>query len=311
MFMAIWWCLQPVCFGFWIWTPEEKKLQNPKWTAKLTPQEQLKYGQSFFDAQEYKKAIVEFRRLLKHFPKALEAAEAQYYLGRSYEELDNPYAAYLAYQKVIDKYPFSEKMNQVLEREFEIAGQLTEIDKKFLGMTFSRDSQAIEVYRQIIDNAPYSTWAPLSQYKVGLTFKSLGRFDEAKVAFEKVLENYPESEWAEAAKFQIALSASDASLDASYDQELTQEAKQRFEAFLKKHPEAELSEKAQSEITYLTSKEAEKEFSVAQFYEKQRAYKSALIYYDGIIKTYPKTVWAQRAMERIQILNREDITENQ
>jgi len=292
-------------FAFWVWSPKTKKFENPKWTARQTPKEQFEFAKSLYDLSEFKKAYVEFRKVIKFFPKAYEAAESQFYIGACFEKFSKPYHAYLAYQKVIDKYPFSDKMEDVLEREFAIAEQLTEEDSKFLGLTFPQEHLAIEIYQKIISNAPYSKWAPLSQYKIGVVLKAVERFGEAKKEFQKVIAEYPESEWAESAKFQIAFSASKASLASDYDQELTKEAKERFERFIQTHPDIDLSEDAQEIIGELENKEAEKDFNIAQFYEKQREFNSATMYYESILARYPKSKWAQMALERMQLLEEE------
>jgi len=292
-------------FAFWIWTPKDKKWTNPKWAAKHSPEEQFAFAKQIFDSGDYKTALVEFKKLLRHFPESFEAAEAQFYIGECLEEMGKLYDAYLSYQKVIDKYPFSERMVDVLERELKIADVIAEQEMKLLGLAIPQYHHAITIYRKIIDNYPYGNLAPISQYRIGLTLKTAGSLDEAKSEFEKVASNYPESEWAEAAKFQIAQTASMASLDADYDQELTQEAKGRYEEFLTKHPEADLSKEAQEEISGLTDKEAEKDFNVAQYYEKQKAYKSAALYYKEVVKKFSKSTWAKKSLERIEALEEE------
>jgi len=292
--------------AFWIWTPKEKKFVNPKWTAKDSPPEQLAYIKEFFEKEDYKNTIVECRALLRHYPEAYEAAEAQIYIGNSLEKLGKLYDAYLAYQKVIDKYPFSDTMNTVLKKQFEIANVLAEKEIKILGMSFPQQYYAIEIYKKIIENYSYGELAPLSQYKIGLVLKSLGSFIEAKDEFEKVISTYPESEWVEPAKYQVAESASLASLNADYDQALSEEAKDRFQEFVEQHPDAEFSNRTREQIQVLSDKAAEKDYSIAQFYEKQRAYQSAEIYYKDVIKRYPKSVWAEKANEQIRNLRKEN-----
>jgi tetratricopeptide (TPR) repeat protein len=107
----------------------------------------------------------------------------------------------------------------------------------------------LEIFQKVIENAPYGKYAAASQYKIGLTLKAKGEFTEATEGFQKVLDNYPNSEWAEPAKFQIAICAARSSLDASYDQTMTQEAVEKFKTFLATHPDAELSDQAGSVST--------------------------------------------------------------
>jgi len=306
---AAWFCLfifiSSSAFAFWVWSPRTKKFENPRWTAKQTPKEQFDFAKSLFDLGEFKKAYDEFKKVIKFFPNSFEAAESQFYIGACYEKLDKPYQAYLAYQKVIDKYPFNNRMETILEREFNIASILAKSKSKVLGITFPSYYLAIEIYEKIIANAPYSKWAPMSQYQIGMVLKSAGRFSEAKEQLQKVIDDYPESEWVEPAKYEIAITASKASLAADYDQRLTKEAKERFQTFVENNQDEDLKDNAQQMMVELEDKEAEKDFGVAQFYEKQKEYKSAVIYYESILSRYSRSKWAQRALERLQLLEKE------
>ncbi len=291
--------------AFWIWTPQTKKWTNPKYAPKESPQEQLVFAKSYYDSEDYETAIRELRKLIKHYPDAVEAPEAQFYLGSCLEELGKYYEAYQAYQKVIARYPFSARTQDVLEREYIVAQKLVDYRTSFVGINMSGENAAVEIFRQIIENAPYGKFAAASQYKIGLVNKAKGFFQDANKEFQKVVDNYPESEWAEPAKFQIALCADRSSLDASYDQTLTEEAKEKFREFASKHPDAELSGQATERIGALRDKEAESQYLVGQFYEKKKAYKSAKIYYNYVVKSYPKSPWAIKSLERLQLLERE------
>jgi len=301
----VFFCSVNLSYGFWIWSPKTKQFANPKWAVKNNPKEQLEFAKAFLETGEYKKALDEFRRLLKYYPESLEAPEAQFYIGECLEKTDDLYNAYLAYQKTIDKYAFTDKIDAVLESEFRIAGELSDAKVKLLGIDVPQYYHAITIYRKVIENSPYGKLAASSQYKIGIILKNAGDFSEARKEFEKVISNYPNSEWSEAAKFQVAKTSSLSSLKPEYDQEASGEAIDKYEQFLKKHPQAELSKEAKKEVGSLTDKQAEKDFKVAEFYEKQKAYKSAEIYYEGVIKQYPDTVWANNARDKIKVLTKE------
>ena len=108
-------------YSYWIWTPKTGKWINPKTAVKPTPKEQLDLAMSLYDIKKYEDAKREFKKLVKAYPKSAEAAESQYYLGLTEEAQDNLYEAFLSYQKVIDKYPFSERIQEVIEKEYKIA----------------------------------------------------------------------------------------------------------------------------------------------------------------------------------------------
>lgn len=292
-------------YSYWIWTPKSGKWVNPKNQVKPTPKEQFDFAKGLFDQKLYEDAKRELTKLIKAYPKSLEASESQYYLGLTEEALGNLYEAYQAYQKVIDKYPFSERIQEIIEREYKIGEAFMSGEKrKALGIALPVENPSIEIFSKVVDNSSFGPLAPKAQYKLGLVLKSLMRYYEAEDAFNKVISNYPDSEWSEAAKFQIASCRAALSRGPAYDRGAAEEAKQQFEEFVKNHPDATLSREAEQNIGQLKEKEAESSFNIARFYEKQKQPEAAKIYYNDIINNYSGSRWAAIAIERLQIMEK-------
>ncbi len=306
LIFAICWSLGAgPAYAYWIWTPKTRKWINPKTAVKPTPKEQFDFAKSLFDEKKYEDAKREFRKLVKSYPKAYEASESEYYLGLSEEAEGNLYEAFKAYQKVIDKYPFSERIQELIEREYKIGEEfLSGVKRKSFGMTLPVENPAIEIFGKVVENSTYGPLAPAAQYKLGLVLRGLLRYYEAEEAFNKVISSYPESNWAEAAKFQLAECRAAASRGPDYDQGATDEAKQKFEEFLKDHPDAVLTRDAEKNIEQLREKEAEGSYNVARFYEKQKAYEAAKVYYGDIVSNHPESIWAAKALERLQMMEK-------
>jgi len=288
--------------AFWVWTPETNKWVNPKYAVKDTPSEQLQFALGFYEAKEYKEAIRELKKLIKHFPRAREAPDAQYYIGLSLEEQEQLFDAFKGYQVVIDKYPFSERSAEIVKRQYDIGVKLLEGEdrkSKFMESLKGTNYNVIEIFKTVIKNAPYGDYAPLAQYKMGLYLMENHLFQEARDEFEKVLNDYPDSEWAKAAKYQIAITDARRSSGAQYDQKITQAAVEEFEDFLEIYPDAELSKKAKEQIRKLREKEAENNFVIAQFYEKRKNYKASKIYYQIVVDDYKNSSWAKKALTKI------------
>lgn len=292
--------------AFWVWTPETRKWVNPKYAVKETPQKQLEYALQAAESGDYKKAEQEMRKLIKHYPKAREAADAQFHIGKFEEEQGEFSKAFKSYQMVIKKYPFTRRTNEVVKRQYEMACRLlegkTEEQEGFWAKVAVSNVNLEDIFKQIIKNAPYGEYAAPSQYKIGLFLKEEGLLQEARDAFEKTVNDYPNSEWAKAARYQIALADAQRSSAAGYDQKITESAIEEFKGFVQDYPDAELSKEAKSHISGLREKEAENNFLIAGFYEKQKKYKAAKMYYSMIVDQYKDTVWAKKALEKIQEL---------
>jgi len=292
-------------YPYWIWTPKTGKWVNPKTAVKPTPKEQFDFAKSFYDEKKYNDAKRELAKLVRSYPKSLEASEGQYYLGLIEQAQGNLYEAYLAYQKVIDTYPFSERIQEIIEREYKIGEAfMSGYKRKAMGVPLPVENPAAEIFAKVVENSTYGPLAAKAQYKLGLVLKSLLRYYEAEEAFNKLLSNYPDSEWASAAKFQIAASRAAVSRGPEYDQGAAGEAKQKFEEFVKEHPDAVLSRDAEKNIGQLQEKEAESIYNIGRFYEKQKQYNAAKVYYQDIIDRYESGFWAAKAYARMRVLEK-------
>lgn len=292
-------------YAFWIWSPKTNRWVNPKYSVKSTPKEQLKYALEFFEQAKYKEAIIEFSKLIKYYPKAFEASEAQFYIGSSLQGEDKLYEAFKAYQRVIEKYPFSTRIDEIIELQLKI-GQafMAGHKRKALGVELPVENPATEIFAKVVENSVYGKYAAKAQYLLAMTLKNIGRFQEARDEFEKVVSTYPDSEWVSPAKFQAADCAGKIAPKVEYDQESTKEAKKKFEDFVKSHPDIVLSSEAQTQIDSLKEKEAKGNLNIAQFYEKQKKYEAAKIYYLDIVTSCPYCDSATAARERLKELER-------
>jgi len=304
-------------YPFWIWSPKTQEWKNPKYSALATPYLQYKQALKLFEEEKFKNAYQEFKKLLVHYPDAKEAAEAQYYLARCLEKFDKFYDAFLEYQKLIDSYPNSQRINEVVEREYNIGEYfLNKEHKEWLGLSLYDfvEHPSITIFGGIVNKVPHSEYAPRAQYKMGMILFQLGRYEEAREAFQKVIDNYSASEWGTSAKYQLALATSKAFPGVDYDSSYLREAASRLDEFIKDHPEAKISFKAESQLKALRNKEAKKALDTGWFYENQDQYKSGIIYYRKVVNNYPDSEYYDIAVERIEELEelvRKNITKGE
>jgi len=301
VFLAI---LPSLAQADWIWTPETGKFINPKWEVKPTPEDQLEFAQSFRDQGNCKKAMGEYKKLIKAYPRAKEAPEAEFFTGQCLEDMNKPYEAYQAYQLVIDKYPFSERAAQIVGLEYNLANHLLENKgrSKWAQVVVGSDERVIEILRTVIKDAPYGKYAAIAQYKIGLFMKERGDYQEARDEFEKTMNDYPSSEWAQASKFQIAMADMSRASDAQHEQKVTSVAMNEFNEFVKTHPDSQLTPEAQAQMARLKDKEAENNFVIAKFYQKQKNLKAARIYYKEVVNNYADTSWGPKAQAVLKII---------
>ena len=119
LIFAVFAAAAPPAFAGWVWSPQTGWI-GPTGAVKDSPEEQLAFAVAFFDRKDYGRARKELKKLVKAYKESREAAEAQYYLGRCYEEDGDYYKAFLEYRKTIQTYPSSKRFDEVLEREYQL-----------------------------------------------------------------------------------------------------------------------------------------------------------------------------------------------
>lgn len=262
---------------------------------------------AFFEDEDYKQAIAEFEKLIANYPLSKLASESQFYLGLIYEKQGEYYKAFENYQLVIDKYPFTERVEEIVEREYRIANLFYTGEKaKLFGIAIlPAKTQAIEIFGKVVENAPYGKYADMAQYKIGLIHLELKDYVNAALAFKEIVEDYPKSPLVDDAKYQIAMCAAGATSGPEYNEEDTDKAIKEFRDFVKRYPDSQMEQEASHFISELENQKAQNSFNIAQFYERQGSLESATIYYEEIIEKYPESEWAAKALEKLQVIRKQ------
>jgi outer membrane protein assembly factor BamD len=164
--------------------------------------------------------------------------------------------------------------------------------------------RAIEIYIKVVENAPYGNLAEKAQFSLGEALKKSERYDEAIMAYQKLIDDYPTSKLVDSAKYQVAYCAYKASLKPPYDSAPTERAIEAFEEFASANTNEELSKEADKTIQRLKDKAAEKSLLTARFYERQKRYQGAIIYYQEVVDKYPESSFVGEAKTKVEELKK-------
>ena len=288
-------------YAYWVWSPDIGKWVNPKKTAKDTPEEQLEWAMGFFTRQEWDRAIEEFEKIPANFPNSKLAAEGVYYVGMCWEAKQDVAKAADAYQRLIDKYPYTDRIKDAIKHEFDIANEFASGGKvKVLGIpALPGQEKAIEIYKHIVKNAPYGSYGDQAQFKIAEVYKDQGEYEEAQKAYQAVVDEYPNSELVAQAKYQIGYVAMQASKKAHFNEQYADRAIEGFQSFKNNFPADEKSVEADEAIKALRANKAATLMDTGDFYAKQKKFKSARVYYQEITDKYGDTPQALDAKKKV------------
>jgi len=249
-------------------------------------------------------ALKAYKALLRRWPLSFFAPEAQYRVGKILEDEGDFYNAFQAFQKMVTKYPSSDYFEQALDEQFRIAnlyraGEPQRIWKIPVGPSMDR---TVEMYDRIIKNAPYGTYAPESQFDIGLCREQQRKYTDAVDAYQLVLDKYPTSSVAANAQYQIGYAWMKSCQLGDYDMGAAKKAVDAFQDYLVRYPTSDKAVQAQDNIQKLGEKQTQGAFDVAKFYETQHQTRAAFIYYNEVVREDPNSAQAQFAKKRIQEL---------
>jgi outer membrane protein assembly factor BamD len=297
----------PMVKGSLVWRPGEGwSDESGGDVSASSSRDQLEAAHKLEAQGQRDDALKAYKGLLRRWPLSFFAPEAQYRMGKILEDEGDFYSAFQAFQKMVTKYPSSNYFEQALGEQYRIAnlylaGEPQKIWKIPVGPSMDR---TVEMYDRIIKNAPYGTYSPQCQFKIGLARESQRRYTDAVDAYQKVLDNYPTSDVASDAQYQIGYAWMHASQSGDYDLGAAKKAVEAFQDYLVRYPTSDKADQAQENIQHLGQKQTSGAYDIAEFYEKSHPpdRRAAYIYYNEVVREDPNSAVAQKAKKRIQEL---------
>lgn len=279
----------------------------------LTPGEEQMSGtaqQLFEKAQEAERAgnlgraIKAYRVIVKKHPKDTLAAGACFRMGQLQEQTRDYLQAAQSYAVLCEKYAKSERFDEAVEALFRIGEMYLSGRKvKILGIPIKTSmTQSVQIFNMIIRVAPYGKYTARAQFDLGRAHEKQGSNELAIAAYQSVVEKFPNDPIAVDAQYQIGYIWSKASTSGTYDPAAATHAKVGFEDFLSRYPNSEKAAQARENLKRMEHKQTSTAYDIAKFYDKQKYYRAAAIYYNEVIRQQPGSVEGERAKKRVSEL---------
>lgn len=253
---------------------------------------------------DVKRAIKDLRQLVRRYPKDALAAGAAFKYAEMQEKHGDAVKAAAAYRVVVENYPKSPKFAEAIEAQFRIGERLLNGKKvKILGIPFKASmDRAIEVFAAIVRTAPYGKYTARAQFNIGRATEKKGDAEAAVAAYTSVVDKFPNDPLAADAQYQIGYLWFNSSRNGVRDAKAVANAKTGFQDFLFRYPKSEKAAQARENLRMLEQKQTTDSFGVAKFYDKQKNYRAAVIYYNDVIRLQPGSPQASRAKQRVDEL---------
>jgi outer membrane protein assembly factor BamD len=251
-----------------------------------------------------KRAIRAYADIVRHHPKDALAPSALYRGAQLQEQQHNYLAAADSYRLFVERYAGSPHFDEAIEAQFRIGEMyLTGKKKKILGISLGNSlDRSVTIFANIVRTAPYGKYTARAQFNIGLAREKQNVPEMAVEAYQAVVNKFPDEPVAADAQYQIGYIWLMAARKGTTDAAATTNAKTAFQDFLLHYPHSEKAPQARANLALLEHKETSSSYEVAKFYDKQKYYRAAVIYYNEVIRQQPGSTESNLAKKRIDQL---------
>lgn len=150
-----------------------------------------------------------------------------------------------------------------------------------------RWQRAIDALQRFLFQDPGNEKADSAQFLIGESYFNQDQYLTAASEYLRLAQTRPAGPLADDARYRACLAYYGLSPRPELDQEYTQEAIDQCRSVTLLYPGSPFASEAADRTQELTDKLARKYYLNAEYYFKRRAYDSALIYLEHLVRTYP------------------------
>ncbi len=282
------------------WTREGGILGISEPVAK-TADLQMQYGTDLEKKGNLSGAREAYKRLIKVFPLARQAAEARFKLGGIFEKQGRYEEAFESYDELVVKHPESKEFSLALDAMYAIGKRYMNGERRrLLGLKmFASNQRSEEMFDTIIKRAPYSRSAAQVMLFRGMMMERQGKDVEALAAYQQVIERFPTDPVADDAQYQMGYIRLHSVKEGSYNNTDRVRAQESFEDFINRAPQNEKTTQARQNLQLIEGNNRKASLDVAKFYDKTGKAKAAVLSYEDVVRNFPGSQEADFAKKRI------------
>jgi outer membrane assembly lipoprotein YfiO len=290
------------------YTIKDGKLISMNEIATLSVQEHYSLAKQALEEGHWQELIRHANVVIKNFPGTDFAWDCYFYLGKGYFKMSEYEYANIHFSKYL-KQAAPKFFEEAIEYKFKIAQSYENGAKKALlgvaGMPkwLSAREEAIEIYDEVIMALPQHDLAVQSMLGKGFLQFYDGDFKESIETFQTLIRRFPKHPLAcdsYIAITEVYLKQSkEEYLDPDY-LDLAEINLKKFKQDFPSHPKIAEVESTLRNIQELFAVEL---YKTAQFYERTKKPKAAVIYYSKILSKYPEAKICLKSQKRLDALS--------
>lgn len=244
-------------------------------------------GKQADDSGNASKAIKLYDKVATRYPYAASAPQARFRQAQLIEQKGDVLKSFDAYDQFLTQFNGSGLYSTALNRQIAIAQSAADGDLKqsTLGLKTKLSlDKTVAMLGKVLSNAPKSPAAARAQFTIGQLYENNNKSKEAIQSYRTLVSDQPYSPQAPEALFRIGVILTAEADRGNQNQANLDLAKEAFNDYLLQYPNHSRNSEARKMIANLGGRDLQRSFDIAEFYLKTGKTESAKVYYRDIVK---------------------------
>lgn len=227
--------------------------------------------------------------------------EAVFLLGQSLYMRELFYQAYEQYEQVVDN-TSGDLFRAALERERDVAQAFLSGKKRVVWKIFRFPAydEAIEILDRVWERVPGTRLGEEALLIKANYFYNRGDMDLAQDEYAHLAQEYPAGRFVQFAMLRSAVAAEAAFPGIRFDDRPLVEAQERYRQLQQAFPVYAERENIDQRLRGIREARAEKDLTIARWYQRTRQPASAEFYYRLVLRDWPETLAATEARQALR-----------
>lgn len=264
---------------------------------------QFEYCKELVADESYSKAAKHLDALVREWPTAKEAPQAQLMLAQLLlEKIDDLEAAFAEYRYLLDFYSLQCDYNAIADKLYEVAQKMRVEGKTIVFFRFRNTVDVRRAFECCVLRAPGAVWTPDAMLTIAELREEEGKFTEAIKVYENLRNIYPNGEQSRTSLYCEAKVRMEVLREHEYNRSRCRDTIAFLKLAEKGCDDRHRAEVLQwlDEARGMLEKEA---FLAAKFYDsKTRTARSAINAYESFLAEFPSGAHAEEVKARLDEL---------
>ena len=286
--------------------PKPERREKSWWfgVKRSTPAEQYAYAKELEEAGEYRSAAKACDALVREWPSAVEAPQAQLRFAKILAtHLEDYEEAFAQVEYLLDFYARDCPYLELVEYGYKLVNTMVEKKKSLFGFTFLSNRLVRQHYESVVRRAPGASYAPEAMLKIAGLREQDQQYEEAAKVYAALAAKYPLRPEARVAAYREAAARMWVCRRLAYNIPRCRDTMGYLSQTIARYPDLEQLDELRTWRAELEKYVAEDAYRSAKFYDsRQRTRHAAITAWENYLKEYPDSPRAEEVRARVSAL---------